>query len=188
VGRKFSDIDAFFDSVPAGRPLCLWFGSSDPHRDYVAGSGSASGLRAADVVLPPFWPDVPAVREDMLDYYFEVQRFDSDLARLRDALYRTLCAEKDPVSNGEVRKIDCSAVSVGPSGNGQAGYRLLGRMLEMEFPGAFTLRVADLRGREVMRRTGRDWGRADLSRLEAGLYGVTLAHSGGRAAGRIFLP
>ena len=29
-----------------------------------------------DVEVPHFLPDVPIVREDILDYYFEVQRFD----------------------------------------------------------------------------------------------------------------
>ena len=38
--------------------------------------------------MPPFLPDTLEVRNDLLDYYFEVQRFDRDLGRIIDALER----------------------------------------------------------------------------------------------------
>ena len=64
---------------PKGVPFCFWLGSSDPHRPYEAGSGARSGLDLSKIPLPPFWPDEPAVRSDVADYYFEVQRFDADV-------------------------------------------------------------------------------------------------------------
>jgi arylsulfatase A-like enzyme len=33
-------------------------------------------MKTEDVIVPPIWPDTPEVRSDILDYYFEVQRFD----------------------------------------------------------------------------------------------------------------
>jgi uncharacterized sulfatase len=77
--------------VPAGRPFCFWFGGVyhngfDAHRPYVKGSGRASGMRPEDVVVPPFLPDTPEVRSDILDYYFAVQRFDRDAGDVLQAL------------------------------------------------------------------------------------------------------
>jgi len=38
------------------------------------------------VAVPPYLPDTPAIRSDILDYYFEVQRFDRDLGGVLQAL------------------------------------------------------------------------------------------------------
>ncbi|PYQ99955.1 MAG: hypothetical protein DMF97_10470 [Acidobacteria bacterium] len=40
------------------------------------------------VKVPAFLPDTPEVRSDLLDYYFEVQRFDRDLGRIVSTLER----------------------------------------------------------------------------------------------------
>ncbi len=69
----------FLDKRPEGSPFCFWFGSKDPHRSYELGSGVASGRELSEVVVPPFLPDHPIVRSDLLDYAFEVERFDHDL-------------------------------------------------------------------------------------------------------------
>jgi N-sulfoglucosamine sulfohydrolase len=82
AGRSFDSLEAFLDARPAGRPFCFWFGSSDPHRDYEAGSGVAAGIDASRIRLFPHLPDTRAVREDVADYYFEVQRFDRDVGRM----------------------------------------------------------------------------------------------------------
>lgn len=59
-----------------GQPFCFWLGSYDPHRPYTAGSGQESGKDPAKVDVPPHVPDHPIVRDDILDYYVEVERFD----------------------------------------------------------------------------------------------------------------
>ena len=38
------------------------------------------------VTVPPYLPDTPEVRNDLLDYYFAVQRFDRDLGQVLEAL------------------------------------------------------------------------------------------------------
>ena len=73
---------------PAGTPFCFWFGSSDPHRPYEAGTGVTSSDAAGKIQLPEFLPDTPEVRSDLLDYYYEVERFDRDLGLILAALER----------------------------------------------------------------------------------------------------
>ena len=88
AGPRFADFDEFLAKRRAGQPFAFWFGSTDPHRPYTPGSGAAAGLSASDVVVPPYLPDTPAVRGDLLDYYLEVQRFDSQVASLIALLER----------------------------------------------------------------------------------------------------
>jgi arylsulfatase A-like enzyme len=45
-------------------------------------------MRPEGVRVPRFLPDTEEVRQDLLDYYFEVQRFDRDLGLLLEALER----------------------------------------------------------------------------------------------------
>jgi N-sulfoglucosamine sulfohydrolase len=82
AGPSFESFEAFLKSVPADRPFCFWFGSHDPHRAYVQGTGLKSGMRIENVVVPGFLPDTPEVRSDILDYYFAVQRFDTEVGQL----------------------------------------------------------------------------------------------------------
>jgi arylsulfatase A-like enzyme len=88
AGPRFESFDAFLSKRRDNQPFCFWFGSTDPHRPYDPGSGARAGLRADTVRVPPFLPDTPDVRGDLLDYYFEVQRFDSQLAQLLETLER----------------------------------------------------------------------------------------------------
>ena len=76
AGPNFKDFAAFLKTVKKGQPFCYWYGSQDPHRPYEPGTGIKAGMKPEEVVVPPFWPDTPEVRSDILDYYFEVQRFD----------------------------------------------------------------------------------------------------------------
>jgi arylsulfatase A-like enzyme len=73
---------------PANRPFCFWFGSQDPHRPYEKGSGLTAGLSLESVSVPPFLPDTPEVRSDLLDYYVEVQRFDRNVGEILETLVR----------------------------------------------------------------------------------------------------
>ncbi|WP_425396993.1 sulfatase family protein [Aeoliella sp.] len=75
-----STFNKFFNQRDKDKPFCFWFGTSDPHRKYKKGSGAESGMDLAKVPVPSFYPDVPEVRSDIADYYWEVQRWDSDVA------------------------------------------------------------------------------------------------------------
>jgi len=82
AGPSVKDFGAFLTNKPAGKPFCFWFGSTDPHRLYERGTGVKSGLKIEDVVMPPYLPDAPEVRSDVLDYYFEIERFDRDIGAM----------------------------------------------------------------------------------------------------------
>lgn len=88
AGPSFRNLEAFLKTVPKGKPFCFWFGSNDPHRPYEKGSGAAAGLKPDGVSVPPYWPESAVTRNDMLDYYFEVQRFDRDVGELLELLER----------------------------------------------------------------------------------------------------
>ncbi len=72
----------FMKERPKDRPFCFWFGSSDPHRKFEKGAGLAKGKRLEDAEVPSFLPDTPEIRNDLLDYAFEVERFDDDLGKM----------------------------------------------------------------------------------------------------------
>jgi len=86
AGPRFKDFKQFLRSVPDGTPFCFWFGSFDPHRPYARDSGVKAGMKPEEVAVPPFLPDTPAVRGDILDYYLEVQRFDREVGELLELL------------------------------------------------------------------------------------------------------
>ncbi len=82
AGPAAKDFASFLSSVPKDTPFCFWFGSQDPHRVYERGSGVKAGLHLEAVQVPPFLPDTPAVRGDLLDYYAEIERFDRDIGTM----------------------------------------------------------------------------------------------------------
>jgi N-sulfoglucosamine sulfohydrolase len=78
----------FLNAAPKGGPWCFWMGVREPHRDYEYGSGAAkAGKQIGDIErVPSYWPDTPAVRNDMLDYALEVEHFDRHLGRAIEEL------------------------------------------------------------------------------------------------------
>ncbi len=82
---------AFLGQRDSTQPFCYWYGPTNVHRQWVRGSGKALWGIDPDALegkLPPFLPDVPAVREDIADYLGEVQAFDASLGVLMDELQR----------------------------------------------------------------------------------------------------
>jgi N-sulfoglucosamine sulfohydrolase len=82
AGTEFASFTEFYEKTPKGKPFCFWFGNTDPHRPYEKGIGLKAGMRLDDVVVPPYWPDTPEVRADLLDYYWLVERFDRDIGEI----------------------------------------------------------------------------------------------------------
>ncbi len=74
----------FLAAAPKDRPWAFWYGCIEPHRNYEYGSGAAKGgYRAADIDrVPAYWPDNERVRNDLLDYAYEVEHFDRHLGRM----------------------------------------------------------------------------------------------------------
>ncbi|MCZ2073807.1 MAG: sulfatase [Bryobacterales bacterium] len=86
AGPPFKSFTEFLDQTPAGTPFCFWFGSQDPHRPYELGTGERSGMNPEHVRVPAWLPDSPEIRRDILDYYFEIQRFDRAVGDMVAAL------------------------------------------------------------------------------------------------------
>ena len=78
---NFSD---FLDARPGAAPFCFWFGSTEPHRAYTYGSGARLGGRSIREIdrVPAIWPDNEIVRNDLLDYGFEIEHFDHHIGRM----------------------------------------------------------------------------------------------------------
>ena len=85
-GEAYETFGSFLESQVADQPFFFWLGTSDPHRDYEAGSGKASGIDVSQVHLFDHYPDSEVVRNDVADYYYEVQRWDSLVGTALDAL------------------------------------------------------------------------------------------------------
>lgn len=85
-GSLISDCDytanfkEFLSKRDPGQPFCFWYGGKEPHRHYIPGEGIRHGKRLEEIdTVPPYWPDEQVVREDMLDYAFEIEWFDRHL-------------------------------------------------------------------------------------------------------------
>lgn len=82
AGPAFKSFAQFYRTVPKDKPFCFWFGSVDPHRPYDLDSGVRAGMKPEQVQVPPFLPDTPTVRRDLLDYYYEVERYDREVGEI----------------------------------------------------------------------------------------------------------
>ena len=76
----------FLEEKPADQPFCFWYGATEPHRAYKKGNGLEQGKELADANVPSFLPDTPEIRSDILDYYVEIEWFDSHLGRILKTL------------------------------------------------------------------------------------------------------
>lgn len=83
--RNFVD---FLSDREEGEPFCFWYTSLEPHRRYEFMSGARiGGKKPSDVDhVPGFWPDNDTVRNDMLDYAFEIEYFDQELQKMLQKL------------------------------------------------------------------------------------------------------
>ena len=72
---------------PMDRPFFFWVASKDPHRPFDE-NAIPNPHRPADVVVPPYLPDHPLIRQDLALYYDEVTRFDSHVGEIVAELSR----------------------------------------------------------------------------------------------------
>ncbi len=80
-----ANFNAFLADRKPGQPFCYWFGPTNVHRKWIKGSGKKLWGIDPDSLkgkMPPFLADVPEVREDLADYFGEVQAFDAALGVL----------------------------------------------------------------------------------------------------------
>jgi N-sulfoglucosamine sulfohydrolase len=78
-------VNAFLDKVPQGKPFFLWVNFNEPHH---AWNRPAPGAPhdPAKIVVPPYLPDIPAVRKDLARYYDEVAAMDEEFQWVMEIL------------------------------------------------------------------------------------------------------
>ena len=86
AGPQFATFDAFYAQAPKDKPFCFWFGSTDPHRPHDRDPARRRGSNPSRSGARASLPDTPQVRNDLLDYYFEIERLDREAG----AILRTL--------------------------------------------------------------------------------------------------
>ncbi len=130
----------FLAARPAGAPFCFWYGGYEPHRPYTRGEGLCDG-KSPDTIerVPPYWPDDDTVRNDMLDYAFEIEWFDRHVGLMLEQL--EACGELD------------NTLVIVTSDNGCPFPRVKGQMFDDDFRLPF---VAMWRGRIVPGRVADD--------------------------------
>jgi len=77
-----ANFEDFLKSRKPDQPFCFWYGGHEPHRPYEKGAGLKMGKKLEDAAVPPFLPDTPEVRSDLLDYCGEIDWFDRHLGRM----------------------------------------------------------------------------------------------------------
>jgi N-sulfoglucosamine sulfohydrolase len=74
------NFELFLAQRAPGQPFCFWYGAYEPHRGYEVDSGRLKGgLDPAAVTLPDFYPDNADIRDDLLDYAWEIEHMDNHL-------------------------------------------------------------------------------------------------------------
>jgi arylsulfatase A-like enzyme len=115
-----ANLEAFLQKKPKDQPFCFWYGGHEPHRQYEFGSGVSKGKKKISDIktVPPYWIDNETVRNDMLDYAYEVEYFDSHLGKMLDILEK----------NGELD----NTIIVVTSDNSMPFPRVKGHVYEMD--------------------------------------------------------
>ncbi|WP_020530670.1 sulfatase family protein [Flexithrix dorotheae] len=76
------NFEHFLSQKKEGESFCFWFGAHEPHRRFEEGIGLKRGKKPEDVNVPPFLPDAPEIRSDILDYSVHIEWFDLHLSRI----------------------------------------------------------------------------------------------------------
>lgn len=110
----------FLDEKEADQPFYFWYGGFEPHRHYVKGEGIRHGKKLEDIPsLPSYWPNDPIVKEDLLDYAYEIDYFDQHLGQILAIL-----RERNELDN---------TIIVVTSDNGCPFPRVKGQMYQQDF-------------------------------------------------------
>ncbi len=78
--KKLTDFEDFL-SKSHEKPFFCWVGFNDPHRPYDT-KDYANPFPPEKVVVPPMMVDDAATRQDLADYYSEIERMDSDIGKM----------------------------------------------------------------------------------------------------------
>jgi len=78
---------------PKDKPFFFWVASKDPHRPY-GQDGIERHYSGDEVIVPPYLPDHPLIRDEIAQYYDEIARFDRHVGQVLDELSRQELLDK----------------------------------------------------------------------------------------------
>jgi arylsulfatase A-like enzyme len=78
-GDQYDSFEEFYNEREKGQPFMYWFSSRDPHRPFKRNGGKKAKIDLDKIVVPSYLPDCKEVREDIADYYAEIQHFDKEV-------------------------------------------------------------------------------------------------------------
>jgi N-sulfoglucosamine sulfohydrolase len=77
----------FLKSTDKEKAWCFWIGFNEPHRAYQYGIGAKNGKKTSAIEkIPAYFPDTDSVRNDLLDYAYEIEYMDSHVDRILKSL------------------------------------------------------------------------------------------------------
>ncbi len=105
IENGVDDVVEFLRSERAAeKPFFASVGSGEVHRQHYFGKGPSGWLRdvyrpadPAEVVVPPWMPDIPEIRRELADFYGAIRHFDAQVGRVLEALEETGLAENTVV-------------------------------------------------------------------------------------------
>jgi len=77
-----ANFEDFLADKPSDVPFSFWLSPFEPHRPYTVGSGQGNDIDVANITVPGFLPDTEVIRQDMADYYLEIQAQDEALGEI----------------------------------------------------------------------------------------------------------
>ena len=78
--KKLDDFENFLNKV-ADKPFFCWVGFNDPHRPYDT-KDYTNPFPPEKVIVPPYLVDDPSTRQDLADYYSEIERMDGEIGQM----------------------------------------------------------------------------------------------------------
>jgi N-sulfoglucosamine sulfohydrolase len=83
---KLPEVESFITQDP-GKPFFIYYATNEPHRPFR--HDPEDRVDPKQVLVPPWLPDIPEVREELALYYASVRSVDKTFGRIVDALKRT---------------------------------------------------------------------------------------------------
>jgi len=83
------NFELFLEQRKKGQPFFFWFGAHEPHRAFEEGSWKKEMKDESKPAVPGFLPDIPIVKQDLLDYAVEIEWYDKQLVKILDKLKET---------------------------------------------------------------------------------------------------
>lgn len=79
-----ANFSRFLNIRDNSKPFFFWIGFNEPHRPYEFGTGASIGQKKPASIrkVPGYFPDSDTVRNDMLDYGFEIEYMDQQVERI----------------------------------------------------------------------------------------------------------